>query len=139
MGNKHAFVNKASWAGLKEDPVAFWDLFNEFGVLSHVEKVVTTYVPHAVLAERNWSSHIRNHMKSRNRFKAENVEKVSMVKHRYRNKNTLPNKNVASITIWVPTKSIWYSNGMDLKQATYLANYMKLALITEGNKPYFKR
>ena len=25
MGNKHAFANKASWAGLKEDPVAFWD------------------------------------------------------------------------------------------------------------------
>ena len=27
MGNKHAFENKASWAGLKEDPVAFCDLF----------------------------------------------------------------------------------------------------------------
>ena len=25
MGNKHAFANKASWAGLKEDPVAFSD------------------------------------------------------------------------------------------------------------------
>ena len=25
MGNKHAFANKASWAGIKEDPVAFWD------------------------------------------------------------------------------------------------------------------
>ena len=25
MGNKHAFTNKISWAGLKEDPVAFWD------------------------------------------------------------------------------------------------------------------
>ena len=28
---------------------------------------------------------------------------------------------------------------MALKQAIYLANYVKLALITEGNKPYFKR
>ena len=27
MGNKHAFANKASWSGLKEDPVAFWDVF----------------------------------------------------------------------------------------------------------------
>ena len=27
---------------------------------------------------------------------------------------------------------------MDLKQATYLANYVKLALITNKNKPYFK-
>ena len=27
MGNKHAFANKASWEGLKEDPVAFWDFF----------------------------------------------------------------------------------------------------------------
>ena len=25
MGNKHDFANKASWAWLKEDPVAFWD------------------------------------------------------------------------------------------------------------------
>ena len=25
MGNKHVFANKASWAGLKEYPVAFWD------------------------------------------------------------------------------------------------------------------
>ena len=25
MVNKHAFANKASWEGLKEDPVAFWD------------------------------------------------------------------------------------------------------------------
>ena len=58
-------------------------------------KVVTTCVPHAVSAERNWSSHIRHHMKSRNRFKAENVEKVSMVKHQYRNKKKLPNKKVA--------------------------------------------
>ena len=45
MGNKHAFANKASWAGLKEDPVAFWDFYYEFEVLSHVEKFVTTYVP----------------------------------------------------------------------------------------------
>ena len=28
---------------------------------------------------------------------------------------------------------------MALKQAIYLANYVKLALITEENKPYFKR
>ena len=27
MGNKHAFANKASWAGLKEYPVAFWAFF----------------------------------------------------------------------------------------------------------------
>ena len=27
MGNKHAFANKASWEGLKEDPVEFWDFF----------------------------------------------------------------------------------------------------------------
>ena len=53
--------------------------FNEFEVLSHVEKVVTTYVPDAELAEHNWSLHIRHHMKSINRFKAKNVEKVSMV------------------------------------------------------------
>ena len=25
MGNKHAFANKASWAGLKGDTVALWD------------------------------------------------------------------------------------------------------------------
>ena len=96
MGNKHAFVNKDSWAGLKEYPVAFWDFFNEFEVLSHVEKVVTTYVPHAVSADCNRSSHIRHHMKSRNRFKAENVEKVSMVKHRYRKMKTLSNKKVSA-------------------------------------------
>ena len=47
--------------------------------------------------------------------------------------------DINSITIWVPTKTIWYSNGMDLKQAIYMANYMKLALIAEGNKPFFKR
>ena len=45
MGNKHALENKASWAGLKEDPVALWDFYYKFEVLSHVEKVVTTYVP----------------------------------------------------------------------------------------------
>ena len=39
--------------------------------------------------------------------------------------------DINSITIWVPTKTIWYSNGMDLKQAIYLANYMKLALIAK--------
>ena len=39
--------------------------------------------------------------------------------------------DISSITIWVPTKTIWYSNGMALKQATYLANYVRLALITE--------
>ena len=27
MGNKNAFANKASWTGLKEDNVAFWDFF----------------------------------------------------------------------------------------------------------------
>ena len=27
MGNKHVFTNKDSWAGLKEDPVTFWDFF----------------------------------------------------------------------------------------------------------------
>ena len=27
MGNKHAFANKASWEGLKEYTVAFWDFF----------------------------------------------------------------------------------------------------------------
>ena len=27
MGNKHDFANKASWAGLKEGPVAFWEFF----------------------------------------------------------------------------------------------------------------
>ena len=47
--------------------------------------------------------------------------------------------DIHSITIWVPTKTIWYSNGMDLKQAIYLATYVKLALIDEGNKPFFKR
>ena len=47
--------------------------------------------------------------------------------------------DINSITIWVPTKTIWYSNGMDLKQAIYLANYVKLALITDENKTYFKR
>ena len=52
-------------------------------------KVVPTYVPHAVLAERNWVSHIRHHTKSRNQFKAENVEKVSMVKHQYRKKKDI--------------------------------------------------
>ena len=46
--------------------------------------------------------------------------------------------DISSITIWVPTKTIWYSNGMDLKQSIYLANYVKLALITKVNKPYFK-
>ena len=46
--------------------------------------------------------------------------------------------DISSITIWVPTKTIWYSNGMDLKQAIYLANYVKLALITKVNEPYFK-
>ena len=25
MGNKHAFANRTSWEGLKEDPIAFWD------------------------------------------------------------------------------------------------------------------
>ena len=47
--------------------------------------------------------------------------------------------DINSITIWVPTKTIWYSNGMDLKQAIYLENYVKLALITKVNEPYFKR
>ena len=75
MGNKHAFSNKASWAGLKEVPVAFWEFLNEFEVLSHVAKVLTTYVPHAVSVERNWGSHIRHHTKLRNWFKAENVER----------------------------------------------------------------
>ena len=28
---------------------------------------------------------------------------------------------------------------MALKQAIYLENYVRFALITEGNKPYFKR
>ena len=46
--------------------------------------------------------------------------------------------DISSITIWVPTKTIWYSNGMDLKQAIYLANSVRLALIIEVNKPYFK-
>ena len=27
MGNKHTFTNETSWAGLKEDPVAFWAFF----------------------------------------------------------------------------------------------------------------
>ena len=39
--------------------------------------------------------------------------------------------DINSITIWVPTKTIWYSNGMALKQAIYLANYVRLALITK--------
>ena len=51
MRNKDTFANKASRAGLKEDPVALWHFFNEFGVLSHVAKVVTTYVTHAESAE----------------------------------------------------------------------------------------
>ena len=37
--------------------------------------------------------------------------------------------DISSITIWVPTKTILYSNGMDLKQAIYLANYVRLALV----------
>ena len=81
MGNKHDFANKASWAGLKEDPAVFWDLLNYFEDLSHVAKVVTTYNPHAASGERIWSSHIRHHIKLINWFKAGNLEKVSMVKH----------------------------------------------------------
>ena len=46
---------------------------------------------------------------------------------------------INSITIWVPTKTRWYLNSMALKQAIYLENYVRFALITEGNKPYFKR
>ena len=46
--------------------------------------------------------------------------------------------DINSITIWVPTKTILYSNGMALKQTIYLANYVRLALITDENKPYFK-
>ena len=30
--------------------------------------------------------------------------------------------DINSITIWVPTKTIWYSNGMALNQAIYMAN-----------------
>ena len=71
-------------------------------------KVVTTYVPHDVSAERNWSSHIRHHMKSRNRFNAENVEKVYMAKHRYRKMKTLSNKKVSAAyeKLFHPTKFI---------------------------------
>ena len=39
--------------------------------------------------------------------------------------------DISSIAIWVPTKTIWYSNGMALKQDTYLEKYVRLALITE--------
>ena len=39
--------------------------------------------------------------------------------------------DISSITIWVPTKTILYSNGMALKQTIYLANYVRLALITK--------
>ena len=80
----------------------------EFEVLSHVEKVVTTFVPDAASAERNWSLHIRHHMKSRNQFKAENLEKVSMVKHQYIKKKTLSNKKVVAAyeKLLHPTKSI---------------------------------
>ena len=39
--------------------------------------------------------------------------------------------DISSITIWVPTKTIWYSNSMAPKQAIYLANYVRLALSTE--------
>ena len=59
-------------------------------------KVVTTYVPHATSAERNWSLQICHHTKSRNWFKAKNVEKVSMVKQQYIKKNKLLNKKVAA-------------------------------------------
>ena len=59
-------------------------------------KVVTTYVPHAALADRNWILHIHHHTNSRNQFKDENVEKVSMMKHWYRNKKKLLNKKVAA-------------------------------------------
>ena len=71
-------------------------------------KVLTTYVPHAASAERNWSSHIRHHTKSINQFKAKNVEKMSMVKHQYRKKKTLSNKKVAAAyqKLLHPTESI---------------------------------
>ena len=61
-----------------------------------------------VSAECNWSLHIRHYMKSRNRFKAENLEKVSMVKHQYRKKKTLSKKKVVAVyeQLFHPTKSI---------------------------------
>ena len=62
----------------------------------------------AVSAEHNWSSYICHHTKSRNQFKAKNVDKVSMVKHRYRKKNKLSNKKVAAAyqKLLHPTESI---------------------------------
>ena len=39
--------------------------------------------------------------------------------------------DISSIAIWVPTKTIWYFNSMALKQAIYLANYVRLTLSTE--------
>ena len=73
-----------------------------------MSKVVTAYVIHDTSAERNWSSHIRHHTKSRNWFKAENVEKVYMVKHQYRKKNIWLNKKVAAAykKFLNPTESI---------------------------------
>ena len=28
--NKKAFANKASWAGIKQDPVVFWNYFGDY-------------------------------------------------------------------------------------------------------------
>ena len=89
-------------------------------------KVVTTYVPHALSAECNRRSHIFHHMKSRNRFKAENVEKVSMAKHQYRKKKTLSNKKVATAyqkllhpTKYISAKLLFQANSNSLHEIGY--------------------
>ena len=66
-------------------------------------KVVTTYVSQA--ASR---LHIRHHINSRNRFKAKNVEKVSIVKQQNRKKKKLSKKKLAATyqKLLYPTKSI---------------------------------
>ena len=84
---------------------------------------MTTYVPQAVSAERNWSSHIRHHMKSRNWFKDKNVEKVSMVKHQYRKKKKLLKKKVSAAyekllhpTKYISVKLLFHANSNSLHE-----------------------
>jgi len=68
-------------------PFEFWNGFSDCS-LSIVGICVTSYVPQACSAERNWSSHIRIHTKERNRLKQQNVKKIARVKHAYRKRQT---------------------------------------------------
>ena len=49
------------------------------------------------------------------------------------------NNGIESFALWIPTMTRWYSNGVCVKQVLRLEDALKVTLIKEKDKPYFKR